>query len=234
MAREIHISLMRQQRRDIFGVVEAERFDPNEFGWVETVEGGAIPIHGVKLVHNPTGSYFEFTSELEWDSSKQIMKWSPGKDAQTDKSSVQSWSAQLDRVTEWLRSIRAEFYDPDPWDALPDLTTSGAASDTTFFSEDERTALSQRLREIAVFIGEQRGLSEPEQEEVEYRFVLPLEDASSKVTRGQWKLMFYGALVTEGVHMGFASPLWGVIARTAAQSITHFFGIPLPELPAGS
>lgn len=222
------VNLMRQQRRGIFVAIENEKYAPDEFQWEEFQDGS---VTAQKLIHLPTRAYFLFTLELQFGADpRPLCEWSPGEGEPVQRANASVWESQRDYVYEWLRNIRQEFYDPDPWDSVSPLTTADA-NDEAFFSPEERADLSLKLREILDYIAEQRELSADEKREVEVRFVLPLEDAAAKLKRGQWKLMFYGALINEGVHIGFSTPVWAQIAHLAVQTVSHFFGAPLPALP---
>lgn len=223
---------MRQQRRGIYQAIESEKFDPSDFKW-QTVHDESANIESPELVHLPTDAHFHFSVEISIvGDDREFCEWSPGDGIPAERAYGAAWDDQRDHVYQWLRNIRREFYDPDPWDSIAPIAGSHAG-DASHFNPDERAEVSTRLREILDYIGELRELSEAEKQEVEERFVVPLEDASGRVTRGQWKLMFYGALVTEGVHVGFSSPIWQQIAHFAVQSVAHLFGVPLPALPPG-
>jgi hypothetical protein len=226
---------MRQQRNVIFRAINDAGFDTAEFVW-ETSANEASDVVGHQLRHVPTGSYFLFTADPgEWEPGgwQEMTEWSPGAAQQSVRTHRGSWEEQLDRVQGWLANIKGEFYDPDLWEEAAGALGEGA-DEGGFFSPDERAELSTQLREIANHMAEQRGLSGEERAALEVRFVLPLEEASGKLPRGQWKTLLVGALITEGVRIGLESHAMQELFNFTVQALGHLFGGGMPQLPIAS
>jgi hypothetical protein len=222
----ITVTLMRQQRNSIFKMIEFAGLDPNDFRLEQVKDGNSeFP----QVTHVPTESFFLFGMN-DWND-METSTWSPGRNADEDSGVASDWEKRSEQMRGWLTNIKREYYEPDLWEQSAAAFAGDTAADRTPFTTDEQAEISEQLRKILDYIAEQRELPEPEQKQLEVRFVLPLEDASRKLTRGQFKWILVGALVNEGVRVGFHSEALRDLFTFAAQALGHLFGT-LPQLPA--
>jgi hypothetical protein len=220
------VTLMQQQRNRIFKLIEYSGLDPRDFRLEQVkVQNDQFP----QVTHVSTGAYFLFglNDQLETDTSE----WAPGHNTVEDEAVAATWDDRETQLNQWLGNVKREYYEPDLWQQSVAAFGGESPDDNMLFSPDERAEISEQLRKILDYIVEQRELGAPERERLEISFVLPLEDASGKLTRGQFRLILVGALINAGVQIGLRSEGLQDLMGFAYQALGHLFG-GLPQLPA--
>jgi hypothetical protein len=156
-----------------------------------------------------------------------LCSWTPGDAGFLDRVSVSSWEEALPHFEHWLDHLKAA-HEPDLWAQV----RAGAGDDASgHFTLAERVELSSALSLIAERLADLAQLSAQRRQTFVIEFSQPLEDASTKLVRGQWKLMFYGALISKAVDLGLNLHVIGDVGAFAMNLIGHLFGRGLPELP---
>ncbi len=106
----------------------------------------------------------------------------------------------------------------------------GEDSDNTPFTEDERAALAEELRNAAVSTKETYSLSNGQfaalSAQVEY-----LLKASERTGRLDWKNIFVGTMFNYLVGAGLTSGRAGSLFAMATTAIARVYGHDLPALP---
>jgi hypothetical protein len=220
------VTLMQQQRNRIFKLIEYSGLDPRDFRLEQVKDqNNQFP----KVTHVSTGAYFLFGFNDDRDLDRS--EWAPGHNTAEDEAPARTWDDRETQLNQWLGNVKREYYEPDLWQQSAAAFGGESADDNTLFSSDERVEISEQLRKVLDYIVEQRELSASERERLEISFVLPLEDASGKLTRGQFKLILVGALINTGVQIGLHSEGLQDLMGFAYQALGHLFG-GLPQLPA--
>lgn len=224
------VTFRKAQRNDVFRAVEAGDLDPAEceFGY-----GG----HGAWLRHSLSNSNLSISgdghdhyicrSQIGEDEPKQygagnwegvpplIRKWASDvkRYAETSAQIPDLW-AELQRNKEFLTDVR---YDND---------------ENSPFSPDEQAEIAQRLRAIKEDAQQKYSLTDDQME----RFTANLdkiEEASHRIGRKDWVLLFYGALFSLVLANVLSSDAVYHILGSFLQSLGYFFGIggPPPPIP---
>jgi hypothetical protein len=224
------VALTKAQRNDVFRAVVAGGLEPSqcEFGtggnsaWVQHALSKSIFIIGddghdhyrgrVEVGDNKPGSY----GAGDWDS---VLPH------------IEQWASEVRRYAE----IDAEI--PDLWVELrreKEFLADVQYNDTgnTAFGPDEQAEIARRLREIKEHAQQAYSLTNEQIEHLEVRFD-EVEEASRRIGRKDWLLLFYGTL--------FNLLLTDFLPPHAAQhilvsvllSLGHLFGIggPPPSIP---
>jgi hypothetical protein len=184
-----------------------------EFG----LEGQTAPMYTVK--HEPTGSDFVLRGPVppsgRWSGSLR----SPDEDRTSWQ--AQNWAQVLTFAGKWA----AEVVD---WQQTPDLWALKAApmpdaADNGPFSQDERDGIAERLDEITRLVREQFALAGDQLAAIR-QAVEELKEASTRVGRKDWRLIFYGTFVTYGLDHVLSSRVVETVFRLAAEGLGHIVG----------
>jgi hypothetical protein len=139
-------------------------------------------------------------------------------------------------IREWADEIKLVLETPDLWTQVQrsrELITQIDQTDSndTQFTEDEQRQISAQLQEIKNQIREQFELTTEQIEHVDARLDAA-EEASKRIGRKDWLLLFGGTIlnliVTDTVTPGVA----GHIFTTVVQGIAHLFGAGPPQILA--
>jgi hypothetical protein len=237
--------ITRERKNQLFGAIGRAGLNVAEFEYLQgDVEDSYRQLSGL-VMHTPSERWFRFehramrpvdaavfhasrllrASADPWPS--LTCSWTPGDAGFLDRVSVASWEEAVPHFEHWLEHLKAA-HEPDLWAQV----RAGAADDASgYFTLAERVELSGALRRIAERLADLAHLSAQGRETFVDEFSQPLEQASTKLTRGQWKLMFYGALISKAVDLGLNLHVIGDVGAFAMQLVGHLFGRDLPELP---
>jgi predicted nucleotide-binding protein len=106
-------TLLPKQLKEVRQVIRDAGFDDSEFH-IEELESKAMRSFIVSvLFHKPTNSYFYFDSGLTSTDWWYIR--SPGQDSFEDSDQAGSWENQIEEVRKWLRSVKEQIENADPW-----------------------------------------------------------------------------------------------------------------------
>ena len=138
--------------------------------------------------------------------------------------SIHAWATEVRRVSEI----------PDYWAEMRSgqkLITEiqSIDSDNTSFTKDEQRRISAQLREIKEQIREQFKLTSEQFERIDARFD-EAEEASTRMGRKDWLLLFGGTILNLIVTDTITPGLAGFIFTTVIQGIAHLFGGPPPQI----
>ena len=131
-------------------------------------------------------------------------------------------------IREWANEIKEVSDTPDLWAEIQrnrELITGiqQTDSDNTLFSEDEQRQISAQLQKIKEQIKEQFELTNEQKEQIDARLD-EAEEASKRIGRKDWRLLFGGTIlnliVTDTITPGVA----GHIFNVAINGLAHLFG----------
>lgn len=152
---------------------------------------------------------FETVSPDEWGAEAYVRAMTKGQDAE-----------RLSRLDEWLHPT-----------GMP-MSDSDTDTENTPFTDDEQLEIATKLADMKSYMETTHGLSMDQMETLEGRLKY-LQEAAGRMGRVDWRN------ATAGVFLGMIVnvTLPGDVARdalvTLLRSMSHMFGHPIPELPAG-
>jgi hypothetical protein len=138
------------------------------------------------------------------------------------------WTGLLREVTSWAQDVKAYNDLPDLWalgydPAVGALSEAYEASDNRPFTEAEQAEIAGQIRQIKESIKKSFALSAEQIERVEARLDAA-QDASRRMGRKDWLLLFSGAvlslILTDIITPGVAEH----ILTMAAHGLGHLFG----------
>ena len=153
--------------------------------------------YGFDIRHRPSGSYvrvftgtFHHKVEIKvGDSRRQSWTLPPFLRSSQIIKSIQDWAKRVKEYEEM----------PDFWDLRrdEDLLTSSQydAADNTPFTLDEQAAISVQIAQIKEYVKKTYSLTEEQMSRVEARLD-EAEEASSRISRKDWILLFSGSIFT--------------------------------------
>jgi hypothetical protein len=225
------VTFRKAQRNDVFRAVEAGDLDPAEceFGY-----GG----HSAWLRHSPSNSdlgiggdghdHYICRSQIGEDEPKQYGagNW------EGVPPLIQQWASGVKRYAEISAQI------PDLWAELQRnkefLTDARYDNDENMpFSPDEQAVITQGLRAIKEDSQQKYSLTDDQMEHFAAKLD-EIEEASRRIGRKDWVLLFYGALFSLGITNVLSSDAVYHILGSFLQSLGYFFGIggppPIPPI----
>lgn len=192
-----------------------------------------VPLN--QILHKPTGSTFEFNASGTQNHGYLIPRdaaWIGQMRSCTDpweSWTTQDWQGVVTLAEEWA-AMTAE------WAVIPDLWALNAkplpkATDNRPFTQPERDEIAKSLDDITQFVREKFELPDVQVAAIA-QAVEELKEASGRVGRKDWKMMFYGALVSLGLEHAVSSGVVEVVFRLAVQGLGHLFGAGSPAITA--
>ena len=211
--------------------------NPAEFDWEDTShdvheEGYQRVRQCLKLVHRPTGYYFEF-ADLDSTEHRWIF-FSPGDNTLSDEKHSLGWQGQFTHLVLWLDSLRLETNAPDLWATISQErelveAASSATEENRAFNQDELRYIGQQLTEIKEFLFKTQDLSESHRRFVEDRLDY-LAEAAGRVGCVDWKNQLVGVLLGIAMQTALTSDATRELFRFAWTALGQLFG-GTPALP---
>ena len=183
--------LRKVQRNDIFRAVEAGGLDPSkcEFSYQH---------NSAYLRHGPSKS----TLSIGGDGQGHYMLREEIGENKPDSYGAGDWADVLPHIEHWASDVKSytemDAQIPDLWaelrrdaDFLSDVQYE--EGENTPFDADEQAEIARRLREIKENAQQQYSLTAQQMDQLKVR-LNEVEEASGRIGRKDWVLMFYGAL----------------------------------------
>jgi hypothetical protein len=215
-------------RNQVFKAIQAAGFDPVEFG-VEDEDPD------VRIDHRRSEAYFIIT---------QAGGFYVGRSLVGDESEwpyqAYSWTNVMERVSRWLGKVKDDVEEPDLWAELR-LDTAllvGAnqdAIDNSPFTPAERELVAAHLKQVREELQRTYSPLSAQVRELDKK-VEYLIDASSRVGRADWRVMYVGVILT----WVYSTVLPPDTAHAAVHTLValfraagQLFGYDFPQLPGG-
>lgn len=221
--------LKRKQRHAVFEVITKRGLDPAQ---CDLREKGINFV----LVHNPTDSKFMWT-RVGPPGHYRVRRAIP--EEYDDERHDETWSSTVRLMESWARDVKDFMNTPDPWAELrrENEVLSGVEYDTMTnapFTPDEQTRIAEVLSEIKASLAEHYALSPDEITHVEARLDV-IEEATHRVGRKDWLMMFYGTIFTLVVTALVPQDAVSHIINMTLHGLWGVFGFggPPPALPPG-
>jgi hypothetical protein len=194
----------------------------------------------VHITHLPSSSVFTieiihsiYERELGREPSYRYESTIPSKIL---RPAFESWTSLIEAVQEWAMTVKRTYVDPDLWEELrrgKEFLTIVQREDSanTPFTLSEQTEIADQLQKIKEYMKRAYSFSIEQAAHFDARLDAA-EDASKRMGRKDWLLLFGGALLSL-ILSGLAPPevVQDVLTMTA-HSLGHLFGhAPPPQLP---
>jgi hypothetical protein len=175
------------QRNAIFKAVEAGGLDLHECTFVYGDEGG-------RITHLPSASYFD----LRGDVIRYVSTMVVGDDH--ERISRFSWVTAEERIRKWAKDVKRDVETPDLWaeieregEILTGLRYVGV--ENTPFTLDEQAHIAEQLERIKESAKTTYALSDAQMLALEAKLD-EVKDASARLGRKDWVLLFGGVMLT--------------------------------------
>ncbi len=145
-----------------------------------------------RISHQPTKYYFIF--------GEHSVHYSPGRQQKTVfESGFHSWAAKESALREWLAELRQEVDAPDLWASIgPERELANAALadevENTLFNENELRLIGNVLDDLRKEIGSMEQSEMRQAAIIDNQFAY-MRQASTRMGRKDWLMLFYGDLV---------------------------------------
>lgn len=218
--------LTKRDRNKIFEVIVSYELDPVEFDLQDTGKK-------VTITHS-SGSTFTVSLRLI---NLAVAEFSAGggkyhlranvPDGMNETSSVPSMDMVIDKIRDWLDTIRLTVGVPDYWaeiqggrDLVADIqrTDSGNMS----FTEDEQRQIAAQIQEVKKQVTEQFELTDEQIAHIDERLDEAAE-AAERMGRKDWLLLFGGTVFNLIVTDTVTPSVAGHIFTTVVHGLIHLF-----------
>jgi len=192
------VGLLRTQKNELLEVVKQYGLRPEEFSIYDNSSG-------TSLTHKSTGAFFRinFLGDTKYKATRFDLFSTLGDTPNKQTGSSLSWCVTRTRFARWARGVEFAKFDadtPDMWEKLQReqelLDTAQYESlGNSPFTADEQTEISNQLREIKEYVKKTYSLSDEQMASIETRFD-DAEEASRRIGRKDWLLLFSGIILT--------------------------------------
>jgi hypothetical protein len=200
------LNLSKQQKNEIFRIIEGKGLNPNLFSWgthtVESFTGNTGITRGYTadsteaLFFRHEGKNFRFPfgcNEHGVYYSDLIPQLTPGRVAHS-----QNWNGLMQTFESWLDIIKYELEQPDLWKELPRgqmlMAVPPDYSRDENFSIEERRLVAEQLSKIEKFIVESNRSSGASAIKIQQAFIY-LQQRTETASKLDWKNLFAGAIL---------------------------------------
>jgi len=228
--------LLPTQKNKVFEAIQTIGLSPEDFDWRED-KSHHLANHAVSTVFRKHSEYyFCFDAAERADGISQYFGYSPGNSSFVER----GWTSTPDfifNVKEWLKNLQRETEAPDLWRALAEESAMiqgmpGTESANTLFTPEEQQKVKAALNEIKAYMCQLQKFSLEQQQVIEANFNY-LIDATNRVGRKDWKVIFLGTLISTAIALAIPADNTSAILRFAAQIIRKMLSeiiyLPLPH-----
>ncbi|HEY1919321.1 MAG TPA: hypothetical protein VGH27_27440 [Streptosporangiaceae bacterium] len=222
------MKLTKRERNTIFEVLEMEGLAPADCELGKQVEAvGPDKIERFALRHMPSGSSVMISNRTVG----QLGWWvvSDVTDGPRLESVGAHWDNVLQHIAQWAEGVVYVAETPDLWAELQQVPEVLAAAQTaeasnTPFTATELTEISGRLDEIKSLVRERFDLTSEQLYAIDQRLD-EVKEASGRLGRKDWLMVFYGSLVSVFVTDAVPPSVIQTILSVVVHGIAHLFGI---------
>jgi hypothetical protein len=218
------VLLTKRQRNEIFEKVSACGLDPASCELQDPASRAATV---ASLRHEASGSSFTLRPDHD-QAGKHGASRSVGS-ADFGRCSACDWEQLMESLVAWAQEITYEAETPDLWAELqqvPEIMATAQAADASNapFTPAEQAEISNRLDEIKQLVREQFELTDEQLAAIDQRLD-DAEEASKRLGRKDWLLIFYGGLVSTFMTDAVPPSVIQTVLTTVVHGIAHIFGI---------
>ena len=217
--------LLQSQKNEVLLTIKESGLNPREFELVDPPENGCI----THLIHVPSGYRFRL--------SEFAVSYSPAEETRQQHIEQSNWAGKISILAKWLDYLKREVEAPDLWASLAQAQEMLGAEPTeavnTPFSAEEQIQAKRAIEDIRIYISATYSLADEPLAQVNRKLDY-LIDASTRVGRKDWKVLFLGILFTLVVEQLIPSgpglrELFGIAGHLIHQLLGGGMSPPLPH-----
>jgi hypothetical protein len=179
------------------------------------------------LCHRPSHSYLSITQGEKFGLIAYQVK-SFVVDGPNEQSEGANWDQVLLHVRKWARETAYVTDTPDLWAELqrvPEVLTAAQAAEASNapFTPDEQAQIARRLDEVKNLVQEKFQLTDDQLASIDQRLD-DAEEASQRLGRRDWIMLFYGAVISTGMTDAVPPSVIQTVLSTVVHGIAHIFG----------
>lgn len=219
--------LSKRQRNAVFATMLTNGLAPESCA-LQDPASRAVTVASIR--HEASGS--SFTLWPDHDEAGKFGGSTSVGSADFGRCSAYDWDQILDKLASWAREVRYEIDAPDLWAELqqvPAVLAAAQSAETSNapFTLSEQTEISGRLDEIKKLMREKFELT-PEQLSAIKQTLDDVKEASTRLGRKDWLMMFFGATVSVVFTDAVPPAVIRTVLMTVVHGIAHLFGLGLP------
>jgi galactokinase len=222
------MTLTRIERNQLFEAIAASGLDPAECSLIEI--GSKVLIS-----HSRSSSTLEFSDAGKYSTPRYEVEYYVD-DGHQSHYEPRGLKYVLPILTKWGNEVKETTDAPDLWGELRRtrefvLNMQRTESGNTPFTQDEQRQIAAQLQETKEQINEQFELTDEQIEQIDARLD-EAEEASKRIGRKDWLLLFGGTILNLIVTDTLTPGVAGHILTTVVQGIAHLFGGGPPQILA--
>lgn len=222
--------VLKSQRNQVLEEVKTFHLDPSQFKWTEQ-ELEHVPMCAdeaivSRLVHTPTGYYFQFDMR---GAPSWWATYSPGDQSPEEHLACSDWDNDMfrRRFRDWLKYLKREVESSDLWADICKETRLMQAATQDYgpgehFTPEEQSQIVDAIEEIKLSIIDMHQLSEDNATLVTAKLSY-LQSAVERLPRADWLHTTIGVLVSIVVAVGLGPDRARELFCTAWDSLGKFF-----------
>jgi hypothetical protein len=181
-----------------------------------------------KVTHRPTGYAFTFTAtHNRYGQVRLGGAWTPPWVNGAMKEHAETLDGQLNLFARWLAVVKEEHEAPDLWAAYADesrlIAGEVVEEPERTFTPTERELLRLRLNDLRDYLIEHADPTPQQVQTINVTFNY-MAEASERLTKRDWKVLFVGALLTQLLALGVTPDVLHGTMSLAAKYVLPILG----------
>jgi hypothetical protein len=214
--------LTRRQRNNIFEALQTKGVDPARCRLI--VKRKAL---AVEILHEPTGSWFQFILNTNRYSFVWRVQDGPGA---ASENRTREWGDVLDQLEYWAGEVHYVTETPDFWAELqqvPEILAAAQSDDASNapFAPDEQAEISTRIDQVKGVVRREHPELMAEQLAAIEQGLDVVKEATTRVGRKDWVTLANGALLSLVVNDLVPPHVVQGVFNMLITGIGHLFGI---------
>ena len=228
-------AILPSQKNDLLRLLTEAGFNATDFQWEELPAGQGEDCSPAVLTHGPTGFYCKFAPDRSGSGRPYtLIEYSPGQDNTVIQTRVDSGYAWSEVVSRWMTALKTEINTPDLWASAANPIVQATTVDrgNEPFTAAERAQVVIFLQEIRQYIQPIPSVSSEQFAIVEGKLQY-LQDASERLGRKDWLLLFLGVLLSTAAQINMQPSVFRDLLSFAGQVFQQILGsflsLPMPH-----
>lgn len=227
------VILMRLERNEIFETISAWGLDPASCELQDLADGTQVDV-----LHRATQSRFSIRNSNDQvaDATYNAKLIISGAFFGEHRRVV--WTALIEYLESWTRTVRYEDNTPDLWAELQQLprviaTAQEADAINTPFRPSEQAEISRRLDKVKRLVRQEFELADEQLAAIDRRLD-DAKEACGRLGRKDWIMLFYGAVISTAMTDSVPPGVVQTVLATVVHGIAHIFGFGGPPPVIGT
>ncbi len=228
-------AILPSQRNELLRLLSQAGFNASDFQWAELPAGQGEDCSPTVLTHGPTGFYCQFSPvRSESGRPSTLIEYSPSQDNTVVQTNVLSGYGWTETVSKWITALKTEINTPDLWASA----TNNIVQATTVDRGNEQFTAAERAQ-VVIFLQEIRQYIQPIPSVSSEQFAIVegklqyLQDASERLGRKDWLLLFLGVLLSTAAQINMQPSVFRDLLSFAGQVFQQILGsflsLPMPH-----